>query len=71
MGSHASLLFWFKKAFFHGLAGSSQRQFCKCRGMQWEVKCSEESPDCHQASLNAPPLASLSKAGHLPIDILI
>lgn len=41
--------------------------------MLWEVKCSEESPDCPKLRLvpAPPPLPFLPKVGHLPIDILI
>ena len=52
-------MFWFKTK---GFAGPSKTRFCKCRGMQWEVKCSGESPDCPELLL-APPLPLLGFPG--------
>ena len=59
IGNPASPVFWFKT---DGFAGPSKTRFCKCRGMQWEVQCSRESPDCPELLL-APPLQLLGFPG--------
>ena len=59
IGNPASPVFWFKT---DGFAGPSKTRFCKCRGMQWEVQCSRESP-YYPELLLAPPLQLLGFPG--------
>lgn len=70
VGSRACPIFSFQKPFSYGLGEPSKTPFSWRRGMQLEVKCSGESPNCPKL-LQAPPLPLFPKVVLLSIDNLI